>query len=94
VHQTHLKPPTVSVTLKRLEDEGLVRRAQDTGDMRVVRVFLSEAGRAHNKSVRERLKCIDATLMEGFSEAETACLLQFLERMRDNILPDYMKKNT
>lgn len=94
VHKTHLKPPTVSVTLRRLEDEGLVRREQDASDMRVVRVHLSEGGRAHNERVRERLKCIDATLMQGFSEDETACLLQFLERMRDNILPDYMKKNT
>ena len=94
VHKTHLKPPTVSVTLRRLEEEGLVRREQDPSDMRVVRVYLSEGGRAHNERVRERLKCIDATLMKGFSEDETACLLQFLERMRDNILSDYMKKNT
>lgn len=94
VHKTHLKPPTVSVTLRRLEDEGLVRREQDPSDMRVVRVYLSAGGRAHNERVRERIEGIDATLMQGFSEDETACLLQFLERMRDNILPDYMKKNT
>ena len=94
VRRTHLKPPTVSISLKRLEAEGLVRRVTDDMDMRVVRVYLSEGGRAHNERVRERLKCIDATLMQGFSEDETDCLLQFLERMRDNILPDYMKKNT
>ena len=94
VRKTHLKAPTVSVTLRRMEDEGLVRREQDAADMRVVRVYLSEGGRAHNRQVHERLHCVDATLMQGFTEEETDCLLQYLERMRDNILPDYMKKNT
>ncbi len=94
VRQTHLKPPTVSVTLRRLEEEGLVRREQDATDLRVVRVYLSEDGWAHDRRVHEHLKALDTALMQGFSEEETACLLQYLERMRDNILPDYMKKNT
>lgn len=94
VRQTHLKASTVSVTLRRMEEEDLVRREQDVSDLRVVRVYLSEGGREHNRRVHERLKALDTTLMQGFSEEETACLLQYLERMRDNILPDYMKKNT
>ena len=94
VRKTHLKAPTVSVTLRRMEDEGLVRREQDTADLRVVRVYLSEGARAHNRQVSEHLHSVDATLMQGFTEEETACLLQYLERMRDNILPDYMKRNT
>ena len=72
----------------------MVRREQDACDMRVVRVYLSEKGRAHNKQVRERLHGIDDELMQGFSEEETEQLLQFLVRMRDNILPDYMKKHS
>ena len=93
VHVTHLKAPTVSVTLKRLEDAELVCRVQDEMDMRVTRVFLSDKGRAHNQSVKDRLRGIDNELMQGFSEEETAQLMHFLERMRDNILPDYVKNN-
>lgn len=88
VHRTHLKPPTVSVTLKRLESEGLVDRESDPTDQRVIRVFLSEQGREHNRTVRERLKDLDAELMQGFSEEEAQQLLQFLARMRDNILSE------
>ncbi len=94
VHKTHLKPPTVSVTLKRMEDEGLVERRQDVSDLRVTRVYLSERGQEHNRRIHERLWDTDAMLMQGFSEEESAMLLQFLERMRNNILPDYSKDHS
>ena len=94
VHQTHLKAPTVSVTLKRMEEEELVRRETDENDMRVTRVFLSEKGREHNRKVWERIRGIDTQLMQGFSEEEIRQLMLFLERMRDNILPDYAKNNS
>ena len=87
VRETHLKAPTVSVTLRRLEEDGVVRRETDPMDQRVTRVYLSERGIAHVETVRERLRALDAELMQGFTEEETACLLHFLERMRDNILP-------
>ena len=88
VHRTHLKAPTVSVTLRRLEEEKLVRRENDPLDLRVSRVFLSEKGRQHNQRVLGRIKNLDCALMQGFSKEETEQLLHFLERMRDNILSD------
>ena len=89
VNKTHLKPPTVSVTLKKLEEAGMVTRVRDEIDQRMTRVFLSEKGIEHQKKVLARLQGIDQTLMRGFSEEETEMLLQFLERMRDNILSDH-----
>lgn len=86
VHKTHLKPPTVSVSLKKLEDAGLVERVSDPADLRVTRVYLSEKGRAHQALVLEHLHNVDETLMQGFKEEERASLLQYLERMRNNIL--------
>ena len=87
VKKTHLKPPTVSVTLKKMEEEELVIRRADPMDLRVTRVYRSEKGRIHHFSVHQRLRDLDAELMQGFSKEETALLLQYLERMRDNILP-------
>ena len=94
VRKTHLKAPTVSVTLKRMEEEGLVRREPDPMDMRVTRVYLSDQGREHNRQVRARLRELDVTLMKGFTKQEAEQLMQYLSRMRDNILPDYMKNNS
>lgn len=91
---THLKPPTVSVTLKRMEEQGLVYRKQDPMDTRAVRVYLTENGREHNRSVLARLRALDTELMQGFDEEERALLRKLLERMRDNILPAEAKKHT
>ena len=94
VRRTHLKPPTISVTLKSLEAQGFVYRECDEKDLRVTRVYLSEQGRAHNSRIMERLLTIDGELMQGFTEEEKMQLSQYLERMRNNILPDYAKKNS
>ena len=91
---THLKAPTVSVTLRRMESEGLVRRETDRMDLRVTRVFLTERGKEHNRAVHERLRLLDAQMMDGFTEEERATLTVLLGRMRDNILPQKGKKNT
>ncbi len=94
VHQTHLKAPTVSVTLRRMEAEELVRREQNENDLRAVRVFLTEKGKSHNRQIRERLHVMDEVLMQNFTSEETEQLRQMLVRMRDNILPDCMKNNS
>ncbi len=91
---THLKAPTVSVTLSRMEKEGLVRRVQDPIDMRMTRVYLTEEGKEHNERVLERLHRLDAELMQDFTEAESTLLLSYLERMRDSILPAAREKHT
>ena len=94
VRRTHLKPPTISVTLKSLEAQGFVYRVADEKDMRATRVYLSEQGRAHNRRIMDCILKIDNELMQGFTEEEKEQLSQFLERMRNNILPDYSKKNS
>ncbi len=94
VTETHLKAPTVSVTLARMEEEGLVRRERDAIDFRVTRVYLTDRGQAHNESVLLHLKELDCELMEGFSAEEQLQLRAMLERMRDNILPGAREKHT
>ena len=94
VRQTHLTPPTVSVTLRRMESEGLVLRRQNELDQRAVCVFLTEKGKAHNEEIRKRLQALDAELMRDFSAEEIELLRKMLERMRDNILPEQLKNNS
>lgn len=90
---THLKAPTVSVTLKKMEEEGLVRRESDPEDLRVIRVYLTEQGATYNRTILGRLQEVDAILMQGFSEEETDVLRKLLERMRNNILSSEKKSH-
>lgn len=94
VRLTHLKPPTVSVTVKRMEEAGLLRREQNLMDQRAVKVFLTERGHAHTEEVHLRLRRLDDLLMQGFSEEERELLSSYLLRMRENILSEKQRNDT
>ena len=88
VRATALKPPTVSVTLKKMEAEGLVRREVNENDQRAVRVFLTEKGRGHDSYVRENLHRADCLVMQNISEEDREQVKKVLLKMRNNILND------
>lgn len=83
---THLKAPTVSVTLKNMEAEGLVRRETDTADMRQTRVYLLEKGRELDLRHRENIMEFEKIMLTGIGKEEEENLLQALKKIRDNIL--------
>jgi DNA-binding MarR family transcriptional regulator len=85
VELTHLKPPTISVLLRRMEDEGYVTRATDPRDRRAVCVTLTEKGRAYDKAHLCRISNNDHTAMRGIDAAEESALIALLERIRDNL---------
>ena len=82
---THLRPPSVSVILQKMEAEGLVERQSDPEDLRSVRVSLSEAGRRLDLSHIERIRKLDAVALRGLCEEEIATLMAILPRIRDNL---------
>ncbi len=82
---THLKPPTISVALQKMENDGLVTRIIDDADGRATRVYLTDKGNAINKEIANRIRDIDAAAIEGLSEEECAALAATLEKIRDNL---------
>ncbi len=86
VRATHLRPPTVSVILQKMEAEGLVERKCDEHDRRAVRVTLTEAGRALDRKNIETIKRIDEVALCDLSEEEIAALMVLLPKIRDNLL--------
>ena len=84
-HRAGLKPPTVSVSLRHLEEEGYIVREVDEDDKRASRVFLSEKGRALEKDNMDRFQCLDNEMMRGFSDDEIEVLRGMLLRIRDNL---------
>ena len=89
VRSTHLRPPTVSVILKRMEAEGLVERKCDPRDKRAVTVSLTEKGKALDKEHISRIKSLDAVALSGVTEEEFSTLMKLLPKIRDNLLPSY-----
>ena len=85
VKLTHLKPPTVSTLLRRMESEGYITRVTDKKDRRAIRVTLSEKGRAFDREQLHRLSTNDHQAVKGLSEEEQKTLEALLLRVRDNL---------
>ncbi|MBE6546661.1 MAG: MarR family transcriptional regulator [Ruminococcaceae bacterium] len=88
VRQTHLRPPSVSVILKKMEDEGIVERRSDSEDRRAVRVYLTEKGRCLDAQTIHKIQELDARAMKGLTEEEKAVLMALLPKIRNNLLDD------
>ncbi len=88
VKLTHLKPPTVSVTLQNMEADGLVMRKADSGDMRQMRVYLTEKGVAVDDTMRSRIDALEHKMIENLTDTEKEEVRRLLIKMRGNILSD------
>ncbi len=89
---THLKPPTISVALNKMESEGIVTRSVDSDDMRATRVYLTDKGIEINEQIHNRIVMADAVALRGFSEEDKATLADLLERIRDNFVAETKEK--
>ena len=85
VQHTRLKPPSVSVLLRRMEEEGYVVRVACEQDRRAVRVALTEKGLAFDREHLCRLSNNDQQAVQGLSTEEQQTLEALLLRVRENL---------
>lgn len=86
VRLTHLRPPTVSVILQKMEAEGLAECRSDPSDQRAKLVYLSDEGRRRDAAHIAQIRSLDALAMRGLSEEESNVLMKILPKIRDNLL--------
>lgn len=85
VKELGVKPPTVTVSIQRLEKSGLIIRRQDEKDQRVSRIYLSEEGRAIIKEGMQMAKEGEQQILAGFSESELCLMRRFCQQIKENI---------
>lgn len=85
---THLKPPTVSISLAKLEADGYVERMADPNDLRHTRVYLTEKGREVDRRAHKAICEIDNKVTQSLDEEERATLISLLTKMRDNLMEE------
>ncbi len=86
VKAAHLKPPTVSVTLQKMEADGLVIRKSNEHDLRQTLVYLSDKGRAINEKIHASWVNGDAVAVAGLTEDENKTLCKLLDKVVDNLV--------
>ena len=84
--RTHLRPPTVSLIIKKMVDEGIAELRADEKDMRINRVFATELGRRIDAEQIDRIKATDAEGLKGLTDEEQATLMELLYKIRNNLL--------
>ena len=80
-----VKPPTVTVSIQRLEKSGLLIRKQDEKDQRVSRIFLSEEGKKIIKEGIQMAREGEQQILAGFSESELCLMRRFCMQIKENI---------
>ena len=86
VRATHLKPPTVSVSLQKMEKDGIVVRRQDENDLRVTRVFLTEQGRQMHQNIISKIREKEKYAESCLSEDERKELCSLLHKIRNHLI--------
>ncbi|WP_058300890.1 MarR family winged helix-turn-helix transcriptional regulator [Gorillibacterium timonense] len=81
-----IKPATITVMLKRLENAQVVTRRPDPVDQRITRVYLTEKGLALTGEMEQALMEIDRELFSHITVEEQALLRRLFMQMRDNLI--------
>ncbi len=82
---TGFKPPTISIMLKKMENDGLITRRPDEYDLRAMRVFITDKGRAEYCNAVKVVKMIETKLLNGISEEEIDVMVKTLKKIKFNI---------
>ena len=88
VNKTHLKPPTVSLTLQNMERDGLIERRVNREDLRQTLVYLTPAGRALEERFRQSIDAVDAQISDSVTAEEQATLMKILYKIRRSFLAE------
>lgn len=88
VKATHLKAPTISVALQKMEKDGYVTRRPDEYDLRATRVFLTEKGKSIDDKIKKRIADEENHAIHGLSDFEKETLTRILTKIRNNLLLD------
>ena len=83
--QLELSTPTVTKAAMRMEAAGLIDRRPDPRDARLVRLFLSQRGRALEKTIAEEMAQLARRSLGTLRDDEVKALVAALTAIRRNL---------
>src|SRR5215218_5771835 len=78
--QLAVQGATVTSILQRMEEAGLVTRSRDPDDNRLVRVYLTPAGKAKERAITEQFMKLQAAVFAGLDDQQRAQLRRMLRQ--------------
>ena len=80
-----LSTPTVTRATMRMEAAGLLRRKPHERDRRLVRLFLTERGRALEGVIEREMELLSQRALASLDQPERAALVRSLQTIRRNL---------
>ena len=83
--QLGVKPPTITKTIARLQEQGFVTKRSSHKDQRQLHVFLTKDGHKIVKLIESAIADIEKDITNGLDEGEHLMLLALLGRIQKNV---------
>jgi MarR family transcriptional regulator, organic hydroperoxide resistance regulator len=83
--QLSIQGATLTDMLQRMEEAGHISRHRDPEDNRLVRVFLTQAGREKERFIMDQFTKLESAIFEGFDDCERNLLREYLQRGMHNM---------
>lgn len=93
VKKTRLKAPTISLALRKMEQEGLVERRNDKDDARKVCVYLTDAGYAYDEKMKSLFKNAENQILSKFNEEDKREMERVLLKLLDVMCQEFGEYN-
>ncbi len=80
-----LRPPSASELLKKMENNGLIRRESLPQDARMKRIIVCEKAMCYRESVLEDLTALEEDLLRGIPEQDQEVFFRVIDQMLENV---------
>lgn len=85
VENTNLKPSTISLTLKTLEQMGYLTRENSADDNRKTIVKITSLGKNYDSKIRDCFKIVEEEMIKNISSEELQLFKDIITKMQKNL---------
>lgn len=80
-----ITPPSITVMIRKMEAEGLIKKKQDEKDQRITRIYITEKGKEIAEHMDGVLCQLEKEVFANMSEQEIMLLHRLLLQMKENL---------
>lgn len=80
-----ITPPSITVMIRKMEAEGLIKKKQDEKDQRITRIYITDKGREIAEHMDDVLCQLEKEVFANMSEQEIMLLHRLLLQMKENL---------
>lgn len=80
-----VKPPSITVALRKLEGKNYITKKPDEKDQRITRIYITDSGREEAKKTKKVMLQVDEEIFANITHEEKMLLRRLLMQMKENL---------